>query len=369
MPPIAPSRLSRRALLQAGTALCSGWGAATLLVGCGGSTPPDDALPEGYSEAYRLNLAETEGKYAFARAVTVTPVGDLVLAVNTRTHNAETDTSSYGFRVSRYTKRAQPGLTKRSEQFPARTFSEETFGVVITDAAGRLYIPSYFVKGSSPPQIEDKTPADLTIFAPDGTQEGVVTFGSVADYRINGGRLVQLVAVSVSPSGDYYATVTAEDPSDESKCLSVIRWNRSGKLVGGYVGKAGFLDTGSTVSFLPDGTAYLSVYKDATKESGILPVSETGLGGFAPNGGAVGQTDAADNRYTVSVYQSRSHAVTRNQPTLHKENILKYSPTGMQLALIRLSSDERAGTSLAVDKDGTVFVVSGGEIIVYKRTR
>ncbi|MBC8143069.1 MAG: hypothetical protein H7Y38_16715 [Armatimonadetes bacterium] len=192
-------------------------------------------------------------------------------------------------------------------------------GVVILEATGRLHLSIFLVDGSAAPLRIEESPIPLTVFAADGTLEGIVTLQSLAGYRVNGGRVVQLISFSVSAAGDYYATANVLSADEASNSETVIRWNQAGVLIGNFT---------------------------------------------ANNADAPGTADAMGNRYEL--YSDYSRA-TRTSPLPPKVNLVKTSSTGTKLAQIPLP--DGYGAPFAVDGDGAVFVASNSEIIVYRRTR
>ena len=320
MNPVCPPLLSRRALLY-GTAC----GAAALLAGCGGSkSRPEEVLPESYAGAYRFDLRRAEGESVAVRAMTVTPAGDLLLVANTRLFDDALNTSFSELRATRYTNRGQPDQTVRTDLFPPKAAPViaggyfDTDGVVVLEASGRLHLSTFLVDGSAaPPRIEE-SPIPLTVFAADGTLEGMVTLQSLAGYRVNGGRVVQLITFSVSAEGDYYALANVVSADETSNSETVIHWNQAGALIGDS----------------------------------------------AANGNTAGTTDAAGNQYGVFTDYGRA---TRTVPLPPKVSIIKTSPTGTKLAQIRLP--DGYGAPFMVDRDGSVFVGIDGAVVVYRQTR
>ncbi|MBC8143070.1 MAG: hypothetical protein H7Y38_16720 [Armatimonadetes bacterium] len=363
--PIFPVRLSRRALLSAGTA----WSVATLLAGCGGSSSEeDDVRPETYAEAYRLRLRDTEGVYDDAQIVGVTSGGDLLLTTRRLVYDSDAlQATASAFRLSRYTNRAQPDLTRREDFLPTRMLPVGgSFGLTALSANGNLYVSRHLAE----PLAGGSGGDEVLIFAPDATQTGSVTPKTIEGLVSIGGAFPYYTH-SVSPSGDFYAPISTQLSTYGEQEINITRWNRDGAIVARYKSASRFRFTGNRVSFLPDGTAVTTGYDSQAEQYGIVradgqPGLDVPLQRETERIEHL-QTDAFGNFYCYMFNDETSRA-TRLTPPFPTPYICKFSPNGTLLT--QISPNRGTGTPFAVDGDGTIYMIGVDSLLmVYKQTR
>ena len=366
--------LSRRALLAAAPFVPS-----LLLAGCGGvgngsESRPEDALPEGYTEAHSVNVSEGEPRYE-TRAIVAPPDGGVLIWQATTADRHDGDVL---FRMVRYTNGATPGASERSEPMPPRLVNARLtyrFTIGASRATGKMYatrietgaLPTDVLGGSESLIFDALNTA--------GVSEGVVTLDTKPFYVHSG----LSKSLAVAPNGDFFrASGSSTRGRGTLWSDHLLHWTADGTFIGGHYGTVDDTLTGLSVFFTPDGVASTLLYNEKTDVVRVARLHEPDalfvpLALPAPiipwydeqyRDGNI-QTDATGNFY-LSTLHAPTGSVTR---AARRGYIRKFSLTGAELAAVPYPVDNEAGNPFAVASDGTVFVSNGTQLRVFRRTR
>ncbi|MBC7807113.1 MAG: hypothetical protein H7145_13300 [Akkermansiaceae bacterium] len=180
---------------------------------------------------------------------------------------------------------------------------------------------------------------------------------------------------SISPGGDIYGTAYLRSPEGVLSGSVVLRWEASGKFMEIYGEDAERRLFGSRVSFSPEGTPFALGFNEGENVLYYRPlhggsqVDDVPIrAGKFSTGGYQLQTDDAGNFYALGTEDATRHAASRTSPEPREIFVRKFSPAGSELAFVRVNGNEFI-TSLAVGGDGNLYVVTGGAMRVFRRTR
>ena len=356
-----PHRFSRRAFLAAAPLV------PLALAGCGGDSRPEDALPEGYGEAYSLAANPNGDTLAPTwRSVAVTTGGDVLLSQLRRQDEGVYTTPPFDLSLVRYTNEARPGATTRSEAIVPRTVYGETYIAVIPTPDGGFCVPQWAVLSPDEPIAFSGYALRTAEGAPVRRITLAETHGAAGDFAPFSPR-----TLSIAPNGDFYAVSNLVRDADSYSDI-VLRWNASGDFLGDQVVANRFYFHDTPVLFAPNGEPFVVAHNETRTREGIFYLSSGAFVPFATSDG-VGrdlQTDAAGNVYFLSPERAGRAITTRNQPAPRTLHIHKFSLTGAELAAFAVNDDFDYGlTAFAVGGDGTVLVVDGASLRVFRRTR